>query len=90
MAKEFHSLKDWYAGAYLITSSATPLVWAGGTFYKTKVLFTVAIVIFETVSALCGGAPNSKAVIVGREIAGTGSAGIFSGTTVMMTQIIPL
>lgn len=75
----------------MITSCATQLLWGRiYTFYNTKLVFLIAILIFEVGSALCGGAPNSTAFILGRAIAGIGSAGIFSGATVIITQIIPL
>lgn len=41
-------------------------------------------------STVCGAAPNSKAFIVGRAIAGLGSAGIFSGCVNIMVITIPL
>jgi MFS family permease len=47
-------------------------------------------VIFEVRSALCQGAQNSTAFIIGRAIAGIGSAGIFSGSTVIIAHIVPL
>ncbi|RSL63159.1 hypothetical protein CEP51_013351 [Fusarium floridanum] len=93
ISTEFHALDDisWYASAYLITSSATQLLWGRiYTFYSTKLIFIAAVVIFEVGSALCGAAPNSTAFIIGRTIAGMGSAGIFSGSSVILTQILPL
>ncbi|KAF4459867.1 Major facilitator superfamily domain general substrate transporter [Fusarium albosuccineum] len=93
ISSEFHALGDisWYASAYLITSSATQLLWGRiYTFYSTKIIFIAAVVIFEVGSALCGGAPSSTAFIIGRAIAGMGSAGIFSGSSVILTQILPL
>lgn len=93
ISTEFHALDDisWYASAYLITSSATQLLWGRiYTFYSTKIIFIAAVVIFEVGSALCGAAPNSTAFIIGRAIAGMGSAGIFSGSSVILTQILPL
>ncbi|KAF7593689.1 hypothetical protein BBP40_010981 [Aspergillus hancockii] len=93
IANEFHALDDisWYASAYLLTSCATQLLWGRlYTFYSTKAVFLIAILIFEVGSALCGGAPSSNVFIVGRAIAGIGSAGIFSGTTVIVAQIVPL
>ncbi|CAG8879306.1 unnamed protein product [Penicillium nalgiovense] len=93
IANQFNSLNDlsWYASAYLLTSCATQLSWGKVyTFYSTKTVFLIAILIFEVGSAICGGAPNSKAFIVGRAIAGIGSAGIFSGATVIVAQIVPL
>ena len=90
---EFHSLNDvgWYASAYLITTCATQLLWGRiYTFYSPKNVFLVSIAVFEIGSLLCGVAPNSKAFIIGRAIAGIGAAGIFCGTTVMLTRIVPL
>ena len=93
IANEFHALDDisWYASAYLITSCGTQLQWGRiFTFYNTKFVFLAAILVFEVGSALCGAAPTSTAFIVGRAIAGSGSAGIFAGATVILTQILPL
>ncbi|KPM37381.1 putative HC-toxin efflux carrier TOXA [Neonectria ditissima] len=93
ISSEFHALDDisWYASAYLITGSATQLLWGRiYSFYSTKVNFLAATVIFEVGSALCGGAPSSTAFIIGRAIAGMGSAGIFSGSSVILTQVVPL
>lgn len=93
ISDQFHSLDDvsWYASAYLLTSCATQLMWGRiYTFYSTKTLFLVAVGIFEVGSAVCGGAPNSTVFIVGRALAGIGSAGIFSGSTVILTHIVPL
>ncbi|KAJ5504031.1 hypothetical protein N7463_006905 [Penicillium fimorum] len=93
IANQFNALDDisWYASAYLLTSCATQLSWGKVyTYYSTKSVFLAAILVFEVGSALCGGAPNSNAFIVGRAIAGIGSAGIFSGATVIIAQIVPL
>jgi MFS family permease len=53
-------------------------------------LFLAAVVVFEIGSAVCGAAPNSTAFIIGRAIAGIGSAGIFNGSTVIVSQVLPL
>ncbi|KAF7718692.1 MFS-type toxin efflux pump [Penicillium ucsense] len=93
IANQFNALSDisWYASAYLLTSCATQLLWGKiYTLYSTKTIFLIAILIFEVGSALCGGAPSSKAFIVGRAIAGMGSAGIFSGSSIIVAQIVPL
>ncbi|CAI7609510.1 unnamed protein product [Penicillium glandicola] len=93
ITNQFNALDDisWYASAYLLTSCATQLSWGKVyTFYSTKTIFLIAILVFEIGSAVCGGAPNSKAFIVGRAVAGIGSAGIFSGATVIIAQIVPL
>jgi MFS family permease len=46
--------------------------------------------LFEVGSAVCGSAPNSVAFIVGRAIAGVGSAGITSGVIVILVYAVPL
>jgi MFS family permease len=46
--------------------------------------------IFEVGSAVCGAAPNSVALIIGRAIAGVGSAGIFSGAILIVANTVPL
>ena len=50
------------------------------TFYGVKIVFLASILLFETGSAICGGAPNSTAFIVGRALAGVGAAGIIAGS----------
>ncbi|KAL3421805.1 hypothetical protein PVAG01_05961 [Phlyctema vagabunda] len=90
---DFHSLNDvgWYASAYLLGACATQLIWGRiFTFYNSKFVYLAAIGMFELGSVICGAAPNSNAFIVGRAIAGTGSAGVFSGTIIVVTHILPL
>ncbi|KAI9728589.1 MAG: hypothetical protein M1834_007617 [Cirrosporium novae-zelandiae] len=90
---DFHSLGDvgWYGSAYLLTNAAFQLVFGRiYTFFSPKWVFLVSITIFEVGSAVCGAAPNSDGFIVGRAIAGLGSAGIFSGSTVLIVHTVPL
>jgi MFS family permease len=54
------------------------LVRAYGLF-NIKVLMLLSIAIFEIGSALCGAAPTSNALIVGRVIAGIGGVGMYLG-----------
>jgi MFS family permease len=54
------------------------LVRAYGLF-NIKVLMLSSIAIFEIGSALCGAAPTSNALIVGRVIAGIGGVGMYLG-----------
>jgi len=49
------------------------------TFFNAKWTYMACVALFELGSLLCGVAPNSDALIVGRAIAGLGSAGIFNG-----------
>jgi MFS family permease len=60
------------------------------TFFSIKRVFLVAIGIFEVGSLICGVAPTSAALIVGRAIAGVGSAGVFSGAYLLIATSVPL
>lgn len=60
------------------------------TFYSVKTVFITAIALFEIGSVICGVAPNSTAFIVGRAIAGVGSAGIMSGAITVIVYAVPL
>src|SRR3569833_3084465 len=53
-------------------------------------VFISCVVVFEIGSAICGAAPTSAIFIVGRAVAGTASAGIFSGSMLIMVPMIPL
>lgn len=53
-------------------------------------VYITAISIFELGSLICGVAPTSKALIVGRAIAGVGCAGIFSGALIIVAHSAPL
>lgn len=60
------------------------------TFFSIKWVYLIAIGIFELGSLICGVAPNSTALIVGRAVAGLGSAGIFSGALIIVAYTVPL
>ena len=60
------------------------------TFYSPKWVFLSSISLFELGSLICGVAPTSKAFIVGRAIAGLGSAGIMGGAIILTVYTIPL
>ncbi|KAJ5387542.1 hypothetical protein N7509_010083 [Penicillium cosmopolitanum] len=87
---KFHSLDDasWYGSAFLMTTGGFQSTW--GKIYKyfpLKISFLVAVFIFELGSLICGVAPNSLALIIGRAIAGIGAAGIGSGVFIIITFI---
>jgi predicted MFS family arabinose efflux permease len=46
--------------------------------------------VFEIGSIVCATAPSSRAFIAGRAVAGLGASGIFAGSLVVMTTIMPL
>ncbi|KAL6247574.1 hypothetical protein RBB50_005920 [Rhinocladiella similis] len=93
ITNHFNSLGDvgWYASAYFLTMA--PLMLIMGriyTFYNPKWVYMACIGIFEIGSLICGVAPNSTALIIGRAIAGMGSAGIMSGGIVIVVYLVPL
>lgn len=90
---EFKSLDDigWYGSAYMLTASASQLVYGRFyRFYSTKWVFIASITIFEIGSAICGAAPSSVILIIGRAIAGLGTGGIASGMILIIVLTVPL
>ncbi|PWY93640.1 putative efflux pump antibiotic resistance protein [Aspergillus sclerotioniger CBS 115572] len=90
---EFHSLEDvgWYGSAYLLTAASSQLLM--GKIYTclgVKWVFLTALLVFEVGSAICGAAPNSLALILGRAIAGCGNAGLLSGALLILAHSVPL
>ncbi|KAI1381964.1 MFS general substrate transporter [Hypoxylon crocopeplum] len=93
ITQEFNSLGDigWYGSAYQLTTAASQLVFGRVyKFYEMKRTFLTTVAIFEIGSVICGAAPNSIAFILGRAIAGLGSAGIFTGVMIIMLPLVPL
>lgn len=77
--------------AYLLTTAAFQLLFGKFySFFSIKYIYLGAIGIFELGSLICGVAPNSTALIIGRAIAGIGSAGIFSGALIIVAYSVPL
>ncbi|TVY17154.1 MFS gliotoxin efflux transporter gliA [Lachnellula arida] len=79
---EFHGLDlvGWYGSAFFLTFAAFQSTWGKAyKYFSMKTTFLISIFIFELGSLICGVAPNSTALIVGRAIAGVGGAGISSG-----------
>lgn len=70
---EFHSLDQvgWYGSAFFLTVASFQSTWGKAyKYFPLKPTFMLAIAIFELGSLICGVAPNSTALIVGRAIAG--------------------
>jgi MFS family permease len=90
---DFNSLSDigWYGSSYMLTLCACQMLWGRiYTFYPVKFTFIAAVAVFEIGSALCGAAPSSPILILGRAIAGAGSAGISNGAIIVVIQTTPL
>ncbi|KAL8948042.1 MAG: hypothetical protein Q9222_005734 [Ikaeria aurantiellina] len=89
---QFHSLDQvgWYGSAFFLTLAAFQSTW--GKVYKyfpLKISFLLSIFIFEVGSLLCGVAPESTTLIIGRAIAGAGGAGIASGAYTIIAISAP-
>lgn len=89
---EFHGLEDvaWYSSAFFMTVAGFQSTW-GKVFkyFPLKISYFVALFIFELGSLICGVAPNSTTLIVGRAIAGIGAAGIASGAYTIIAFTAP-
>ncbi|KAJ5972292.1 uncharacterized protein N7479_002210 [Penicillium vulpinum] len=83
ISDQFNSIKDigWYSSVYFMTTSITQLLYGKlYTWYPIQYIYTVAMLFFLAGSAICGAAPNSVALIVGRAVAGIGCSGLLVGT----------
>ncbi|KAL2814870.1 major facilitator superfamily domain-containing protein [Aspergillus cavernicola] len=93
ITSEFDSLVDvgWYGGAYQLGSAAfQPLSGKIYSQFPIKWTFIVFFIIFEIGSAICGAAQSSPMFIVGRVIAGVGSAGISNGSATTISAVLPI
>ncbi|KAL2127329.1 hypothetical protein VTI74DRAFT_10898 [Chaetomium olivicolor] len=89
---EFQGLGDvaWYGSAFFMTVGGFQSTWGKiFKYFPLKISFLIAICIFELGSLVCGVAPNSTALIVGRAIAGVGAAGIGSGAYTIVAFTAP-
>ena len=90
---DFKSLGDigWYGSAYMLTTAAFQLLFGRiYRFYNLRWVFLCCVVVFEVGSAICGAAPSSSVFIFGRAIAGLGSAGIMTGSMMIIIPMVPL
>ncbi|KAI0469930.1 major facilitator superfamily domain-containing protein [Xylariaceae sp. FL0804] len=90
---DLNALDDigWFAGAYQLASAALqPLTGKIYTFFRTKWTFLVFLSVFELGSLICGLATSSLMLIIGRAIAGAGSAGLTNGALTLISSSVPL
>ncbi|OJJ05783.1 hypothetical protein ASPVEDRAFT_894952 [Aspergillus versicolor CBS 583.65] len=82
ITREFNTISDvsWYGSAFFMTVGGFQATWGKAyKYFPLKASYLVSIFIFELGSLICGVAPTSTALIVGRAISGVGAAGIGSG-----------
>ncbi|KAN0119374.1 major facilitator superfamily transporter [Hyaloscypha variabilis] len=93
ITSQFKSLNDvaWYNAAYLLSTCAFQLPYGRAySLFGTKWVFLSAIALFEVGSAVCGSAPSSIALIIGRAIQSIGCGGVFSGCFIIIAETVPL
>ena len=88
IVEEFQSVDkiQWLATAFFL--SGTALMLPFGRFYQifnAKWFYIFSVALFEVGSAICGGAPNMNALIIGRAIAGIGATGIYTGSLFLLS-----
>ncbi|KAI1334056.1 MFS general substrate transporter [Xylariaceae sp. FL0016] len=90
---EFKSTADigWYGSSYLLTACAfQPVFGRVFTLFNTKWSYLLSMFVFMVGSIISGWAPSSTILIIGRAIAGLGSAGILTGSFVIVAIAVPL
>jgi MFS family permease len=60
------------------------------TYHPIKWVFLIALSIFELGSLVCAVAPTSTALIIGRAVAGLGSAGMYAGAFLIIAHSVPV
>ncbi|KAI9712456.1 MAG: hypothetical protein M1820_001669 [Bogoriella megaspora] len=89
---EFHGLAQvsWYGAAYFLTLGSFRPFWGKACkYFPLKPTFIFTIFLFELGSLICGVAPNSIALIIGRALSGVGGAGIATGGTTIIAFSAP-
>ncbi|OAA60533.1 major facilitator superfamily transporter [Niveomyces insectorum RCEF 264] len=92
ISQDFHTLQDvgWYISAYFLTNCTFQLFYGKlYALYNVKVIIIGAMAIFEIGSLICAVAPSSPVFILGRAVAGVGSAGTFSGALIAIIHAVP-
>ncbi|KAJ5097478.1 hypothetical protein N7456_008199 [Penicillium angulare] len=89
---DFGGIEDegWYGSAFFITLGSFQAAWGKGyKYFPLKITFLLSIFLFEVGSLICGVAPNSISLIIGRAITGVGGAGISSGAFTIIALSAP-
>jgi MFS family permease len=90
---EFHTVDDigWYSSVYLLVQmSCQPVFGRLLQFYEPKMFYMVSLGIFQIGSIVCATSPSSIALILGRAVAGSGAAGIVTGSLAIFGDSAPM
>lgn len=89
----FNSLSDvgWYGAAFLLASAASQLFYGKiYRFWHARVVFSLVVVVFALGNLVCAVSRSSAAFAAGRAISGLGSAGVLSGTNIIISRVVPV
>ncbi|OJK03503.1 hypothetical protein ASPACDRAFT_22244 [Aspergillus aculeatus ATCC 16872] len=89
----FHTIADvgWYSSAFRLCQCAFQFVFGRAyQLFSIKRVFLLANAISIAGSLLCGAAATSLMLIVGRAVAGLGTAGLLAGCFVILVHSTPL
>lgn len=89
----FDSLRDvgWYGAAFLLASAASQLFYGKiYRFWYARVVFSVVVLVFALGNLVCAVSQSSAVFTVGRAISGLGSAGVLSGTNIIISRTLPV
>ncbi|KAI1153995.1 MFS toxin efflux pump [Nemania diffusa] len=92
ITNEFHSLTDfgWYGSAYRLATCSSQFLFSKiYEQFRVKWILVMAVGVLEIGSIVSATAPSSAALIIGRAIAGFGSAGILTGVFIVITHSVP-
>ncbi|OLN88004.1 putative HC-toxin efflux carrier TOXA 1 [Colletotrichum chlorophyti] len=93
LSDEFNSVSDvgWYGSVYLLVAGATqPTFGKLYTIFSAKGVFLTSLMLLEAGSLICALARESWSFIIGRAVAGLGSAGCISGALIITAVVVPL
>ncbi|KAH7369278.1 major facilitator superfamily-domain-containing protein [Plectosphaerella cucumerina] len=89
---EFGGLQDvsWYGAAFFMANGGLQSSWGKAyKYFPLKWTFLAAVFVFEVGSLICGAAPTSTALIIGRALAGVGAAGLGTGAYTIIAFAAP-
>ena len=88
IANEFGSVEllPWLSVGFM-AGAAVALLPVGKLYakYDGKWVYIISVIIFLAASAVCGGAPNMNAMIVGRVLLGVSGSGVYCGILFLMS-----
>jgi MFS family permease len=89
----FHTVQNvgWYATAFRLCYCSFQFLFGKAyTLFPAKPVFLISNVIFLVGVTVCGAAGSDTVLIVGRAVAGLGTAGLMAGSAVVIVQAVPL